>query len=53
MSCLISPTTAQAVDLRYPEESFAGFCLTHFLPTRSAGDTKSQRCLRSAAGGTC
>ena len=31
---------AQAVDLRYPEETFAGFCLTHFLPTRSAGDTK-------------
>ena len=26
--------------------------LTHFLPTRFAGRTKSQRCLRSAAGGT-
>jgi hypothetical protein len=41
MSCLNIPTTAQAVDLRYPEESFAGFCLIHFPPTRSAGDTKN------------
>src|ERR1700677_2535753 len=53
MSCLNIPTTAQAVDLRYPEESFAGFCLTRFLPARSAGDTKSQKYLRSAADGTC
>jgi 2-polyprenyl-6-methoxyphenol hydroxylase-like FAD-dependent oxidoreductase len=51
--CLMSPTTALAVDPRYPEENFVGFCLTHFLPTRSAGDTTSQRRLRSAVGGTC
>ena len=52
-SCSNSPTTAQAVDLRYAGETFVGFCLTHFLPTRSAGDIKSPRCLRSAADGTC
>jgi 2-polyprenyl-6-methoxyphenol hydroxylase-like FAD-dependent oxidoreductase len=39
-SCLKSRTTAQAVDLRYTEESFAGFCLSRFLPTRFAGDTR-------------
>ena len=50
---LDEPDNGTAVDLRYTEETFVGFCLTHFLPTRSAGDTSSQRCLRSAAGGTC
>jgi 2-polyprenyl-6-methoxyphenol hydroxylase-like FAD-dependent oxidoreductase len=39
-SCLIGPTTAQAVGLRYAEEIFVGSCLTHFLPTRSAGGRK-------------
>jgi hypothetical protein len=40
------------VDLKYTEETFAGFYLTHFLPTRFAGDTRSQQCLRLTAGGT-
>jgi monoamine oxidase len=52
-SCLMSPTMAQAVGLRYPGENSGEFCLSHFLPTRSAGDTNSQRCLRSVADATC
>jgi glycine/D-amino acid oxidase-like deaminating enzyme len=51
MFCSMSPMTAAAVDLRYPGAICAGFCLTHFLPTRSAGGIKSPRCLRLVADG--
>jgi phytoene dehydrogenase-like protein len=51
-SCSLSRTTVQAVDLKFLGESFVEFCLALFLPARSAGDTNSRRCLRSAAGGT-
>ncbi len=50
--CSMILTTAQAVDLRYPGESCAGFCWNHFLRAQSAGDTNSRRCRLLAAGDT-
>ena len=44
-SCCITPTRATAVDLRYHGETFVAFCSTPFLPVRSAGGIRSQKCL--------